>query len=106
MLGPHVVTVVREVAGGTDPYGDETPGSVTEFDISGCSVQPGSGGLFADPVREATATAYSVWAPLEPRVLDTDRIRWDELLFEVDGSVGCWAFTPGHQVIPLKVVSG
>lgn len=106
MLGPHTITVLRAGAAVQDEFGNDVPGPTSEFTVAGCSVQPGTGSRYPDPSREATSTAYTVWAPLEPRVLDTDRIRWDSMLFEVDGSVGRWAVTPGHQTIPLKVVTG
>lgn len=106
MLGPHSIDVLRVgESSGKDDYGNDTAGADVEFTVTGCSVQPGAGGEFDDQ-REATTTLFTVWAPLDPRVFDTDRIRYDGTVYAVDGQVARWDFTPGHQVIRLKAVSG
>lgn len=108
-LGTQTVTLLRGGAsGGTDEYGNPIPGdSDSEIVLTGCSVQPGGGSEFHDS-REAITTLYTVWAPLTPTAMDTDRVRFNETVYELDGPVERWEVgTPlDHQVLRLKAVGG
>ena len=91
-----------------DEYGNDTPGAPgPDLPIAGCSVQPGAGAEFRDQ-REATTTLWTVWAPINADVLNTDAVAYAGTDYAVDGQVERWEVgTPlDHLVIRLKAVSG
>ena len=106
-LGNQSVTVVRPGAPAEDEYHNEIPGEASRHVIDGCSVQPGTGGVFLDR-REATTTVYTVFAPKGADVRDTDRVEYAGVEYDVDGSVQRWDVGSAldHVVVPLKSVRG
>lgn len=103
-------TITRKRAGvTTDGYGNEVPDwdATTDLPITGCSVQPG-GGSEVDDSREATTTLYSVWAPPDADVVETDRVNHEGVDYAVDGSIERWNASPrlSYKMIRLKAVAG
>ena len=108
MIGSQSVDVIRAGASpGDDAHGNPLPGVDAEFPIAGCSVQPGDGAELLIS-RDQITTIYTVWAPLEPRVLDTDSIRYAGTVYPIDGPVERWELGSDldHQVIRLQRVEG
>lgn len=108
MFGSQIVTRLRAMLT-TDEYHNDvedwrTPNTAT---IAGCSVQPSGGSQYTD-AREAVTTLFTVWAPVDADVLDTDRIRFMGTDYDIDGSVDRWQVGTAldHLVIRLKAVSG
>lgn len=106
-LGNQSVTVIRAGSPTEDEYHNEIPGPPSRHVIDGCSVQPGTGGVYLDR-REATTTVYTVFAPKGSDVLDIDRVEYDGVEYDVDGSVMRWDVGSAldHVVVPLKKVTG
>lgn len=105
-----VQTVIRKRPGvAVDSYGNEVPdwGSTTDLSIPGCNVQPG-GGSEVDDTREATTTLYSIWAPADADVVETDRINHEGVDYAVDGAIERWNSSPRmpYKMIRLKAVAG
>lgn len=107
-LGSQTVTRLRGVDG-TDEYHNTTVDWATPatLDIPGCSVQPFPGMQVVDQ-REAITTLFSVWAPVDADVVDTDRIRYAGTDYDIDGSVQRWEIGTllDHLLIQLKAVAG
>lgn len=107
-LGTQTITRLRGV-NSTDEYHNDTVDwtTPTTVDIPGCSVQPFPGLQVIDQ-REAITTLYSVWAPVDADVVDTDRVQWAGKVYDIDGSVQRWQVgsTLDHLLIQLKAVSG
>ena len=106
MLGPHTITRQR-AAVVTDTYGNKVPDwtIATAVTVEGCSFQPGSGSRLNDN-RAAFTILASVWAPSSADVVETDRIEFSGVVYDID-SIERWAFPPlDHLVIHLKEVSG
>jgi len=106
-LGVQTVVRKRASVGPEDEYGNPTAGTVSSLDIHGCSVQPG-GGSELDDRRESTTTLYSVWAPAEADVVETDIITHEGVDYAVDGAIERWNANPrmAYKMIRLKAVSG
>jgi hypothetical protein len=107
ILGPHTITRIRTGdSPGNDAHGNPIPGDEDRLDITGCSVQPVVGGIDTNN-RWAITTVWTVWAPLDADVLDTDEIAYAGTTYLIDGSVQRWDFSGlGHMVIPLKDTEG
>lgn len=105
-----VQTVIRKRAGsvtGTDQYGDPVVGAPSTLPITGCSVQPG-GGSELDDRRQSTTTLYSVWAPADADVVETDLVTHEGVDYAVDGAIERWNANPrmAYKMIRLKAVTG
>lgn len=105
-----VQTIIRKRAGastGVDQYGDPIKGAASDLAISGCSVQPGGGSEFDDR-REATTTLYTVWAPANADVVETDLVNHEGIDYAVDGAIERWNANPrmAYKMIRLKAVAG
>src|SRR5689334_3053463 len=105
-----VQTVVRKRAGavaGRDQYGDPIVSAPDELAIPGCSVQPGGGSEQYDR-RDVTTTLYSVWAPADADVVETDIVNHEGIDYAVDGAVERWNANPrmAYKMIRLKAVNG
>lgn len=107
-LGSQTVTRLRSSTS-TDEYHNDVQdwSSPTTATVTGCSVQPG-GGLQYNDSRTAITTLFTVWAPVAADVLDTDRIRYAGIDYDIDGSVDRWQVGTAldHLVIRLKAVAG
>ena len=104
-LGGHTVTIVRSA--GKDPLGDPLPGD-TETTVSGCFVQPRSSGELTD-MRDTVITGLVVFLPTGTVITATDRIRWDGVLYAVDGEPAAWDEISGkqhHLEVALRRVEG
>lgn len=91
-----------------DEYGNPVPDPPgPDLTITGCSVQPGAGPEFNDR-REATTTIWTVWAPIESDVVDTDTVAYKGIDYAVDGQVERWEVGTAldHLVIRLTKVTG
>lgn len=105
-------TVVRLRATATT---DAHNNSVTSWDspaaatIPGCSVQPipGDESILG---RDSVTSRWNLWAPPAADIKSSDRIRHDDVDYEVDGSVQKWTDTTGngwdHLYVILKRVEG
>lgn len=105
-----VQTVIRTRAGAStseDEYGNPVPGAPSSLSIPGCSVQPG-GGSELDDRRESTTTLYSVWAPADADVVETDIVTHEGVDYAVDGAIERWNANPrmAYKMIRLKAVAG
>lgn len=107
-LGTQTVTLIRGGASsGEDDYGNPIAGANSELVLTGCSVQPGAGSEVFDR-RDAITTLYTVWAPTTPPVLDTDAVRFEGTVYDLDGPPERWNVGSrlDHQVLRLKKVGG
>jgi len=104
-------TVDRIRAASTDDgHGNDEPnwGDASEITLPGCSVQPGA----TDEVlagRTATLIQWTVYAPPGVDVLATDRIRYQDVVYEIDGEPARWSSPTGtldHIVLLLKTWEG
>lgn len=105
-LGDQTITVVRPPKRGKN--GDPLPGTGSEFDIEGCSVQPRQSTEATD-LRDTVTTGLVVFAPGRPDILETDRIRYRGNLYAVDGEPAFWDELDGepeHAEVQLKRVKG
>lgn len=93
----------------TDDYHNVMPDwpNATSVAVTGCSVQPGTGGQVITD-REAVTTLYTLWAPVDTPVADTSRIGYAGTVYDIDGQVERWAVGDrlDHLVIRLKAVTG
>lgn len=87
-----------------DGHGNDVPDpdldNATPLTITGCSVQPGAS--FEDRAnREATLTAWTVYAPVDADVRATDAVRYEGTDYRVDGDPQRWPNVQ-HSVILLQ----
>ena len=77
---------------------DLQAGPLTEFAITGCSVQPGhtTRNRFH---RDGVQVQYTVFAPANPPIPDGAFVRWRGQLFQVDGTQNFGHY--GHQTATL-----
>lgn len=79
-------TVTRLRAAGRDRNGDPT-GDPSEVNIEGCVIWPT--GSSEQTFQQDTVTSdYQVLMPPGTDVLPTDQIRWDGVVYDVDGEPG------------------
>lgn len=99
-LGPHTVTVLRATEVASD-YGNRTEldwTTPTETEVDGCSVQPASTEEFTVD-RDTFLVRWLLYAPGDADVRATDRIRWNDQTYDVDGDVLRWEFPPLDYLI-------
>lgn len=104
MFGHHVgrrtATIVRQMPGGYDQYGDPVPGTDTRIDVPGCSWAPRAAGSgpssseIDERGRQGVIVGLTVYMPSETFLLATDRLELDGLLYEVEGEPGVWGPNP------------
>lgn len=93
-LGPHAVVVLRATST-EDEYGNPVDqwDTAAERVVEGCSVQPVQGDE-ATVGRETIVSRWRVYAPVDADIEATDRLRYAEAVYEVDGEVQRWDFSP------------
>ncbi|MCO6011417.1 hypothetical protein NE236_41355 [Actinoallomurus purpureus] len=104
-LGSHTVTVVRPA--GQDPLGDPLPGSA-ETTVGGCFVQPRTSTEATD-LRDTVITGLIAFLPPGTDVRATDKIRFNGVLYAVDGDPDAWDVLSGrahHVEVALRRVEG
>ena len=109
-----VVTIVRPGAPTRDSYGNDVPGTPTEFPVHGCAVAPRDGtGAGANEIidaRDTVIVGLTLYAPYGTDIRATDQIRVNGELYEVDGQPGSFRspFTgsTGPVVVALELVTG
>jgi hypothetical protein len=105
-LGSH--TIIRIRLPERDKNGDPKPGTGSEINIEGCSVQPRQSTEATD-LRNTVTTGLIVFAPGRPDILPVDRIRWDGVTYAVDGEPAFWEdleAAEDHAEITLRRVEG
>lgn len=70
------------------------PGPVTEQEIKGCSVQPGASGEVTT-MRDTTKIVWTVFAPYTAEIVSTDRIKYGDRIYEIDGEPERWKSPTG-----------
>lgn len=104
-LGSDTVTVLRGQS--RDRLGDVT-GSDTSTDVAGCMVQPTAATESTDN-GEMLVTNVTLFAPAGTDVLATDRVRWLDSVYEVDGQPSRprdQSANESHVQVQLKLVQG
>lgn len=105
-LGAHTITVIRPPA--RDKNGDPVPGSGTQVDVDGCSVQPRQSTEATD-LRNTVTTGLIAFIPPGVEVKATDRIVHKGVTYAVDGEPADWddlEAVPSHLEVALKRVEG
>ncbi|MCW2870890.1 hypothetical protein [Actinacidiphila oryziradicis] len=104
-LGGHVVTIVRPA--GKDAFGDPLAGAV-ETDVAGCFVQPRTSSERTD-MQDQVITGAVVFMAAGTDVLATDKVRFNGVVYQVDGEPRRWDDKRGnrhHLEVDLKLVEG
>lgn len=92
----ETITVIRDIPGGVDDYGDPIPGITTETTYHGVAIAPRVGGPgtssseIDDRGRQGIVEGFTIYGPLDMDVTHTDRVRWRGDLFDVVGEPGPW----------------
>lgn len=105
-LGEHTITVVRPPKQG--PNGDPLPGTGTETDVDGCSIQPRVS-TEDTAGRDTVISGLIAYVPAGSDIKPTDTIRWRGVAYAVDGDPGFWddlTGSPDHIEVVLRKVSG
>lgn len=109
-LADQTVTRLRATSS-TDGYGDASANwtSPSSLDIAGCSVQPMIGEeILAN--RDAIVSRWQWFGPYDADVTGRDRIRFDSVVYEIDGSVQKWRDPTGsgldHLTAILRAANG
>lgn len=100
----ETVTIVRDVTGVTDAYGDPIPATTARIDIPLCGVAPRMSSEPTERGRQGVIVGWSVYLPAgAPAVLHADilEVRGEECA--VEGVPADWAnpftgWTPGAEV--------
>lgn len=107
-IANETITRIR-AATTTDAHGNATRDWATaaEETIEGCSVQP----LNGDAViigRDSVTSRWQLFLPFEADLLPSDRVKHQDVTYEVDGSVQKWPDIAGlgHQFCFLRLVEG
>lgn len=88
------VTLVREVAGKPDEYGNPTSRwERKEILVFGVALG-GTDDVATATHPEATRYDATVYAPVAAGIRDRDRIEIDRVVYEVDGAPGNWDMNP------------
>jgi len=103
------VDVIR-AARVTDSHGDEYLDwdNATEHPVTGCRWQPG-GGSELHGRRDGIVTDANLFAPLGADIDERDRIRFDGIVYDIDGPLKPWRSATGslaHTEIALQRVEG
>jgi len=102
----QTVTVVR--AGTTNDHGAQVADwtAATTHQVAGCSIQPAAGSE-DQTNRDAVTTTASLYGPVDADILDTDRIQYGGVTYEVNGPVRRWASgVLDHTEATLRAVTG
>lgn len=70
----QIITVLRDVPGGVDVWGDPTTASTSRTDIAGCAIAPRYSSEPATVGRNGVIIGLSLYAPAGSDILFTDRI--------------------------------
>jgi len=93
----------------TDSHGNEIRSwaTATTSDIVGCSMQPEDGSEIILG-REEVVSRWQLFLPPNADLLPSDRVRFEGITYEVDGSVQKWPDIGGlgHKSCLLKLVEG
>lgn len=102
----QTVTVLR--AGAITDHGATVAdwNAAASHTVPGCSVQPASGG--EDQVnRDAVTTGATLYAPADADIVDTDRIQYSGVTYDVAGPVRRWQTgVLDHLEVSLRAVAG
>jgi hypothetical protein len=104
-LGSDTVTVLR---GRTRDNWGNLQGTDTETPVSGCSVQP-LGGVEQTDRGELVVTNVTLFAPAGADIRATDRVRWLDDVYAVNGPPESWGDRigrPSHVQVQLKLTEG
>ncbi len=86
-LGSHTITRLRAPFK-TDTYGNESSerdwDQATELPVAGCSVQGEPSSEFTRD-RNSVTIRKEVYAPVDADLLSTDRVRWEDNTYDIDG---------------------
>jgi Phage head-tail joining protein. len=98
MISYHrdTVTVVRaELV--DDGYGNQVPdwANAARHVVLGCRVQPERGSEYTLD-RDAIVTRWRLFAPAAADIRDTDRIEYEGVTYDIDGSVERWPSPTGR----------
>lgn len=89
------VTVLRAPVVTVDYNNEELDWpNATETDVGGCGVQPERGTDYTID-REAIVTRWRLFGPDGMDIEDTDRIRHNGVVYDIDGSVERWPSPTG-----------
>ncbi|WP_073946522.1 head-tail adaptor protein [Streptomyces kebangsaanensis] len=105
-LGGHTVTVVRPP--GNDSFGDPLPGDGDETEVRGAFMQPASTRERTDD-RDTVVSDWKCFLPPTADIRATDRIRWRDHEYEVDGAPEPYDDLRGttrHIEVQLRRVTG
>jgi hypothetical protein len=108
-FGPHTITRLRpstkqdRFSGEATAWDWSTPSALT---VTGCSVQPGSAQLIDRQQRQGVVVDFTIWAPLDADIVETDRIVYATQTFLVVDTIQRWDFPGGHLVIPIRRMEG
>jgi len=89
-------TIVRQVPGGTDEYGDPIPGTTIRVDVPGCGWAPRSAGAgpssedIHDRGRQGVIVGLTLYMPAGTDLRHTDQVELEGLLYDVEGDPGEW----------------
>lgn len=70
----QIVTILRDVAGGVDSYGDPVPASTTRIDVPGCSLAPRTSTEPTVIGRQGVIVGQSLYLPVGTDIRFTDRV--------------------------------
>ena len=103
------ITVLRDVAGSVDAYGDPSTASTTRIDIAGCGVAPRYSTEPNTLGRNGVIVGLTIFAPYGSDILFTDRIEIAGVSYLVEGSPENWknpftGSTPGMEIAVKRAV--
>lgn len=87
---PTTITVLRDVAGGVDAWGDPVPASTSRTDIADCAVYPRYSSEPTALGRNGVVVGQTILAPYGSDILFTDRIEIAGIVYVVEGEGGNW----------------
>jgi hypothetical protein len=105
-----MVTIVRAVPGGTDPYGDPIPGTTERIDIPRCGLAPRMSMESSARGRQGVIVGQTVYLPEgSPAVLYIDQLEVAGVLYDIEGDPGLWVspftgWAPGIEVAVKRAV--
>lgn len=105
-LGGHTVTIIRPA--GRDPFSGDPLTGATETIVIGCFVQPRTSSEQTD-LRDQTITGLIAYLPADVDIVATDRVRYGDGVFQVDGDPARWSDGRGaehHLEVTLRRVEG
>lgn len=99
----QTITVLRDVAGGVDEWGDPATASITRSDIAGCAIAPRYSSEPDALGRNGVIVGLTVFAPYGTDILFSDRIEIAGTVYLIEGSPENWlnpftGSTPGMEI--------